>query len=312
MSSDNLITIYEAAKLIKAEYQSAKYIVEENNIEKIDIEGKTFIDKIEFLSKIPTAICFYNKKGGSGKTTTSKIIADYFDKLGKKILIIDLDPQSNLSFSYFKYSDIVEKNIDVKKYKFPTLYNYFEENTPLNKIVKKYNNNIDILISDIRLDSKISIDTIQLFTMKKEFKVVMNKYQIIIIDCPPSFNALSRLGMLLCNYIFCPVLAEKYSYDGVDEALEVIKMIKDHNKDFVDFWVFLSKHEWQKTNVRDFIEITYRDELKEKFMKNFVPNNISIVESQFQRKNIFDYKGDFLDKVNLYCNELVDNIYKLR
>ena len=307
-----LIKVSEASRISKIPDSTIYNWVEEGRFKNFGEGKKILLDKIEFLKNIPTTICFYNKKGGSGKSTSSKILADYFEKMKIKTLIIDLDPQANITFSYLKYDDIFTGTGRDRKYTKPTFYNYLEDNTALNKIIIPYNDSIDIIPSDQRLDSKISIDTIVLRKYILDIKNIIGKYNIIIIDCPPSYNSLSRIGLLLANYIFCPVLAEKFSYDGIDEALGVLDDIKDYNKELIDFKVFLSKSEWQKTKIREFVESLYKNELENKYFDVSIPNFIGIVESQYERKNIFDYHSESVERIRDFCKQVEDFIYNKR
>lgn len=164
---------------------------------KDDLSGILHVDKESLLKALPTSICLYNQKGGVGKTTISVMLADYFDKKGVKILLIDLDQQANLSQSYFDYEDIRGSS---------TLYNYLEDKTPLTKCIKSYNENIDVLPADIRLSRKDNYDLDELDSLRADFLPVFKKYQVIIIDCPPSLSAMSKFGLLLSNYVFIPVI----------------------------------------------------------------------------------------------------------
>ncbi len=306
---EKLLTVKQAAKLINIPEQTIRVWIEEKKLKEYRNDANyTCISQKELLNSIPIKVCLYNKKGGSGKTTTSKLIADFYEKQNKRILLIDLDPQANLTYSYFRYDDIVQNNGIEKVYKNKTLYDYFERHTALNSIIMQYNENIHLLPADIKLDSKIYIDSLELDSIKQDFIPIMKKYQIIIIDVPPSFNALSRLGMLLANYILCPIIAEKFAYDGLDEAIEAIKLIIKHNSDFIDYKVFLSKHEYTKTAIREHIENRFRKELKDKFLINYIPNFIHIVESQYKRENIFNTNNKNIDKIKLFMEEL-DNIF---
>jgi Mrp family chromosome partitioning ATPase len=108
---------------------------------KDDLSGILHVDKLSLLQALPTSICLYNQKEGVGKTTISVMLADYFDKKGAKVLLIDLDRQANLSQTYFEYDDIRNSS---------TLYNFLEDKTPLAKCIKSYNDNIDVITADIR------------------------------------------------------------------------------------------------------------------------------------------------------------------
>jgi len=268
-------------------------------------EGLACIDKRELLEKIPTALTIFNQKGGCGKTSLSVLLADYYEKREMKVLLVDLDQQGNLSQTYFAYDDLKDAL---------SIYDYFEKKTPINKIVKKYNDYIDILPANIKLSRKDNYDIDDLDTMRKDFMPIFKKYSIIIIDCPPALNSFSKFGMILSNYILIPVIPEPYNYDGLFEVMNTLKRMQKFIEGYIDYKVVISAHEQRTLKIHEDYIGLIRNDIKDKVAIQSIPNFVGIKERSFQRTNIFDmYKNDkSIQKIEHILQEIDEYIYDKR
>lgn len=268
-------------------------------------DGFACIDKRELLGKIPTALTIFNQKGGCGKTSLSVLIADYYEKKEMKVLLVDLDQQGNLSQTYFAYDDLKDAL---------SIYDYFEKKTPINKIVKKYNDYIDILPANIKLSRKDNYDIDDLDTMRKDFMPIFKKYNIIIIDCPPALNSFSKFGMILSNYILIPVIPEPYNYDGLFEVMNTMKRMQKFIEGYIDYKVIISAHEQRTLKIHEDYIGLIRNDIKDKVAEQSIPNFVGIKERSFQRTNIFDmYKSDkSIQKIEHLLQEIDEYIYDKR
>ncbi len=268
-------------------------------------DGLACIDKRELLGKIPTALTIFNQKGGCGKTSLSVLIADYYEKKGMKVLLVDLDQQGNLSQTYFAYDDLKDAL---------SIYDYFEKKTPISKIVKKYNEYIDILPANIKLSRKDNYDIDDLDTMRKDFMPIFKKYNIIIIDCPPALNSFSKFGMILSNYILIPVIPEPYNYDGLFEVMNTMKRMQKFIEGYIDYKVIISAHEQRTLKIHEDYIGLIRNDIKDKVAVQSIPNFVGIKERSFQRTNIFDmYKSDkSIQKIENVLQEIDEYIYDKR
>ncbi|HOF00905.1 MAG TPA: AAA family ATPase [Spirochaetota bacterium] len=302
----NLLTIKDAGILAGLSENTVRNWIDEGKIQKYeDDKGRALVNKREILKTIPTIITFFNQKGGCGKTTSSVICADYFEKQGDKVLVVDLDQQGNISQTFFSFEELGESL---------TLYDYVENKTPVSKIVKKYSDNVDVIPADIRLSRKDYIDTSLLIQMKEDFIPVFKKYNIVILDCPPSLNAFSRMGALYSNYIFCPIVPEPYSHKGLAELLNSMKILTPFNKDFIDYRVFISTHRQHRTTIREDYVLQFKEQLGDKIFKNYIPDFIGVVERGVAFSNIFDmYKNDkSISKILELMKEIDNFIYEGR
>ena len=307
------ISYYEAAKIIGTTYQVIKEWVEEGKLQKYEEENaKPFVEKREILSLVPTTISLFNQKGGVGKTSDCIIFGDYFDKKNIKTLLVDFDPQSSLTLTCFSYKIFEDENNP-----FPTIYDFFEKRTSLSKIVMKYNDNIDILPSSYDLENKAYIDTADLDEKIKDFITLFKKYQIVIIDCPPAFNAMSRLGLLLANYVILPIQPEPLVFRGLRLAMKSIEKMKKFNERFKGFKILISLHEARLTKIRASYEEAIRENeiTKSSVFINTIPNFVGVIERGSNKENIFNVynkSNASIEKIQSLCDELDFYIYDER
>ncbi len=276
-----LVNLKVASELTGVTEKTIRNWIDENKIKKYeDDSGKILVDKRAFLLQLPTVLTVFNQKGGVGKTSLSVLLGDYYEKKDQKILLVDFDQQGNLSQTYFGYDELKDS---------PSLYDYFENKTPISKIVKKYNENIDILPANIKLSRKDNYDIDDLDMMKKDFIPIFKKYNIVIIDCPPALNSFSKFGLMFANYVSIPVMPEPYSYDGLFEVLETINRLKKYIESFIDYFAIISIHEQRILKVQEIYVTEIKKELGDKLLENSIPNFVGIKERGFQKQNIFDF-----------------------
>jgi chromosome partitioning protein len=151
-------------------------------------------------------IVFANQKGGVGKTTTTVNLGAYMAEAGKKVLLIDFDPQGNLSSSL---GCRAENN---------SIYEALTGQIPVDEvIVKTLINRLDIITSDINL-SGASVELINVegrdYFLKKIIAQVKDRYDYILIDCPPSLGVLTINGFAAADYVIVPLQCEFFSLEG--------------------------------------------------------------------------------------------------
>lgn len=163
-------------------------------------------------------IAVANQKGGVGKTTTTINVAAYLSKQGKRVLLVDLDPQGNTSSGIGVQKDALQY----------TLYNVLMGQVPADKcIVQTAYQNLHILPTN----SVLAAAEVELASRpRREFvlKMALQKlnYDYIFIDCPPSLGLLTINGLVAANMLFIPAQAEFYALEGLSQLLNTVKRVK--------------------------------------------------------------------------------------
>lgn len=277
----NLVTVTKAVKLTGISDSGIRNYLDNGTLTKYENEkGLLAVDKYELLKLIPTVITVFNQKGGCGKTSLSVLLSDYYEKKGFKTLLIDFDQQGNLSQTFFPYDDLRDGN---------NIYHYFHSNMPINKILRKYNDSVDIIPATIKLSRIGNLDVPELTEKCVDFQQIFKKYQIVIIDCPPAINSFSKFGLLLSNYVLIPVVPEAYDFDGLFEVMNSINLYKKFIEKFIDFRVIISRHDQRNTIVQETYSNKIRAELKNKVIEDSIPSFVGIKERATQiGGNIFN------------------------
>lgn len=302
----NLLSIKEATKISGIADRTIRDWMTDSSLKSYkNDDGVVCVEKRELLYSIPTALTVFNQKGGCGKTSLSVLLADFYEKRGLNVLLVDFDQQGNLTQTYFAYDELKDSL---------SLYDYFEKKTPLQKIVKKYNENIDILPANIKLSRKDNYDIDDLDSMKKDFAPVFKKYNIVIIDCPPSLNSFSKFGLILSNYVLIPVVPEPYNYDGLFEVMNTISRLQKFIDGYIDYKVIISAHEQRIIKIHESYIDLIRNDIKDKVAVQSIPNFVGIKERSFQKTNIYDlYENDkSAHKIDLLLREIDEFIYDKR
>ena len=188
-------------------------------------------------------ISFINMKGGVGKTTLSIGIADYLSSIGKKVLLIDADPQFNATQALLDIYKVVNYKEDTKNYyteeilpNSKTVYRLFmrteellenlEENSYQGDIIVNLKENLDIVCGDLRL---VLINNSGDYKNVKKFKKFIDinnlreKYDFILFDCPPTLTIYTDGALLVSDYYLIPNRIDRYSIVGIDSLQKAIK-----------------------------------------------------------------------------------------
>ena len=247
-------------------------------------------------------ISIVNQKGGVGKTTTALSVGAWLSIFAKKkILLIDIDGQSNLTACV----DIKRENI---KYSiFDLLTN---ESLKVEEVIYKDDSLLfDMIIADDRLNN---IDLVLNGFMDRERQLsyklepIIKSYDYIIIDCSPSLNLATINTLVASDYILIPVQSDYLSIRGTANLRDSIDKIKQHMNTKLDILgVFVTMYDNRKTNDKNLYEVI-QEQFGDKAFKTFIRENVKLKESPIVKKDIFTYdKGSngSIDYYNL-CIEI--------
>lgn len=166
-------------------------------------------------------IAIANQKGGVGKTTTSINLSACIAAKGKKVLVIDIDPQGNTTSGYG-----IEKN-DLEN----TIYELILGDCSIEDcILKEVLPNISILPSNVNL-AAAEIELIGVekkeYILKNEVDWVKDRYDFIIIDCPPSLSLLTVNAMTTADSVLVPIQCEYYALEGLSQLIHTVNLVKE-------------------------------------------------------------------------------------
>ena len=249
------------------------------------------------------SIMIFNQKGGVGKSTTAGNLMAEFTKRNLKVLGIDLDGQGHLS--KFLGIDTANQN---------TVLELLKKQSSFEETVKKTKYG-DVIPADNALQSNMLVfaqDPLFLYRIKNLLTEVSDKYDIILLDCPPAINQVTMAALIAVNYLIIPTEAEKFSIDGVKEIIETVRAIKSElNKDLKVLGLLITKYCGRRIMTRQ-AEALLQSVAKEYFDSKLYPVRISFMTdipySQANNLCVSDYKPKC--KSAKEYSELADEILK--
>lgn len=229
-------------------------------------------------------IAITNQKGGVGKTTTSVNLSAALAYLGKKVLLIDIDPQANAT-----------QGIGINRSQLElTVYDAIMENAPIEDIVLHSQvENLDVIPANIDL-AGVEIELSQVKSgreqrLKKALASVKNHYEYILIDCPPALGLLNTNALTAADSVLIPVQCEYYALEGLTQLLNTILLTQSvFNKKLTIEGVLLTMLDL-RTNLGVEVSQEVRKYFKEKVYDTYIPRNVRLSEAPSEGLNIFDY-----------------------
>jgi len=228
-------------------------------------------------------IAFANQKGGVGKTTTCINLAAYIAIMGRKVLIVDMDPQGNATSGVG-----IEKRSGLK-----TIYNVIDGDCNIEEaILETEIENLDIVPASVDL-AGAEIELVQMVAREKIVKNILyqivKNYDYIFIDCPPSLGLLTVNALTASNSIIIPIQCEFFALEGLSQLMNTIRLIKRHlNPDLDVEGVILT----MKDNRSNLIAEVSGEIVKffgKKVFDTFIPRNIRLAEAPSHGKPIATY-----------------------
>jgi chromosome partitioning protein len=223
-------------------------------------------------------IAISNHKGGVGKTTSTVNIGAGLALTGHKVLLIDMDPQSNMTQSY----GISKTDVSV----YEVLKGEAEART-----VEVFPN-LDILPSSLDLsgaEMELINEAGREYILKDAISAIKDKYDYILIDCPPSLGLLTINALTAATEVYIPLQAHYLAIKGLTKIIEVIGKVKKRlNKDIEITGVFVTQYDKRKVLHRDVVETIYTY-FQEKLFSTRIRDNIALAEAPSQGMDIFHY-----------------------
>lgn len=224
----------------------------------------------DFLGKI---IAIANQKGGVGKTTTTINLGYSLSAIGKKVLCVDIDPQSNMTSGF---------GINSSSVKHTTYSVLIEEDDVRNAIIMPEGLKISVIPSSIQL-AGAEIELVPMlsreYRLKNALSKIKDEYDYVLIDCPPSLGLLTINALTAADSVLVPIQCEYYALEGLTQLMNTINLIKKNiNHDLEIEGVVLTMF-----NARTNLSIQVVDEVKKYFKgkvyKTIIPRNIRLGEA---------------------------------
>ena len=217
-------------------------------------------------------ISIANQKGGVGKTTTSVNISTILAKKGKKVLLIDTDPQGNATSGLG-----IEKNFENSVYDV-IIGDIKVEDAILETEIKNLKvcpSNINLAGAEVELVSMISRE----YRLKEKLEEVKEKFDYIIIDCPPSLGLITLNAFTSSNSVLIPVQCEYYALEGLGQLINTIELVKKHlNKELEIEGAVLTMYD-ARTNLSNQVVKEVKNYYGEKVYKTVIPRNVRLSEA---------------------------------
>ena len=223
-------------------------------------------------------ISIINQKGGVGKTTTVINLASALSQHGKKILIIDLDPQGNattgLGLSNMGRSD-------------ETIYGILNGTRLISDVIKKTKfENLDIITSNVDLSGlelETAGDNDRAFILKDKLALYFNNsrgfYDYILIDCPPSLSLLTVMALVSSNSLLVPLQTEFFALEGLTQLMKTIERIKISLNPQLEIQGILLTMYDRRNKLSSQVEEEARGYFKEKVYQTVIPRNVRLSEA---------------------------------
>ncbi len=247
-------------------------------------------------------IAIANQKGGVGKTTTAINLSSALAECGKKVLVIDTDPQGNTTSGL----GVDKNNLD------NTIYELILGESSIHEcILKDVLKGVAVLPSNVNLAAAeielIGVDKKE-FILKKEVDWVKDQYDYILIDCPPSLSMLTINAMTTANTVLVPIQCEYYALEGLSQLIHTVNLVKERlNPELAMEGVVFTMFD-SRTNLSNQVVENVKEHFKQKVFNTVIPRNIRLAEAPSYGMPISEYdpKSAGAEAYRLLAKEIIE------
>lgn len=228
-------------------------------------------------------ISVVNQKGGVGKTTTTVNLGAYLALKGKKVLLVDLDPQGNATSGFgFDKAELDSSAYDI-----------LVNEASITEVIQSTNRkniemcptNINLAGAEVELVSAMSRETI----FKRAIEPVADKYDFILIDCPPSLGLLTINALAASTGVLVPIQGEYYALEGLTQLIDTINLVKKHlNPQIGVFGVVITMYDGRNQLTRQVTDEVHKY-FGDKVFETVIPRNVRLAEAPSHGKTIAEY-----------------------
>jgi chromosome partitioning protein len=242
-----------------------------------------------------TTIAVLSQKGGTGKTTTVRTLADVLARVGLEVLSVDLDPQGNLS-DYF----------DVPADADPTIADVLNGRARASEAIHNgvLPANLGLAEAELVLGGKMGRE----MTLRRALKDAKRHYDVVLIDCPPALGLLTVNAVVAADHALISTEAQYFSLQGVEQALEVIELAKDNlHPDLEWLGVVLNIADLRTIHSREALA-QLRERFGDKLFDSVIRSSIRYAESAERGISILDYRPELGADYLALSDEVLDRI----
>jgi len=218
-------------------------------------------------------VAFLNQKGGVGKTTTCVNMAGYLASMGKRVLLLDIDPQGNAS-----------SNVGIEKDSKPkTIYNVIVDDNTIDEVILPTKlENLYVIPSDVDL-AGAEIELVQMNNREKVVRNILRKvkdnYDYICIDCPPSLGLITVNALTACDSVLIPIQCEYFALEGLSQLMYTIKLVKKHLNEKIDVEGVVLTMKDNRSNLGQSVAEDITKYFGKKVYQTIIPRNVRLAEA---------------------------------
>ncbi len=247
-------------------------------------------------------LSFANNKGGTGKTTTCVNLATALALLGRRVLLVDLDPQGSATVSFgFEKTKLLY-----------TIYDVLAQSRKVEAVMlgTKVENltlvpsNLDLAGAEVELSSMPGRE----FVLREALAVAKHKYDAILLDCPPNIGILTVNAIVACDLVIVPVQCEYYSMEGLPTLLKFMRMVKLRAKTDFDYIVLLTMYD-RRTGLSRKVLQQLRERFGDHVVKNVIPRSVRMAEAPSRGVPgiVWSPKNTASEEYRHFARELLEN-----
>ena len=247
-------------------------------------------------------IAIANQKGGVGKTTTAINLSSCLAEKGKKVLVIDMDPQGNTTSGLGVDKNALEN----------TIYEMIIGECLLEEcLLENVFNNLSLIPSNVNL-SGAEIELMDIegkeYIVRGQVNTIRDNYDFVIIDCPPSLSMLTVNAMTTADSVIVPIQCEYYALEGLSQLIHTITLVKKRLNPNLDMEGVVFTMYDARTNLSLQVVENVKNNLHQNIYKTIIPRNIRLAEapSHGMPINLYDSKSAGAESYKLLAEEVIN------